>query len=69
MKNQTLEMLKERFWEEVIQEVEFYDEKGNSKIEDMSGKDFNQFEALCDQYAEGLKKRWNSEVKWGLANK
>lgn len=68
MKNNTLEKIKERYWEEVIQDVNFYDDEGNSKIEEMSGRDFNQFEALCDQYAEGLKSRWGNEAKWCLVH-
>lgn len=52
------------WWEEVIENVTFYDDFGNVKVEEISGKNLNQFEALCDQYAELLIKRWGNSVWW-----
>jgi hypothetical protein len=61
-----LEELKERYFEEVNENVLFYDNKGNQKIEEISGKDFNQFESLCDLLASDLGKRWSSKVDWRI---
>lgn len=52
------------WWQEVIEDVTFYDNKGNVKVEEISGRDLNQFESLCDLYAELLVKRWGTNVRW-----
>lgn len=43
-----LAKIKQEFWNEVNEEVLFISVSNNRKIEEISGKDFNQFESLCD---------------------
>lgn len=61
-----LEKLKERHWEEVYEKVIFTDVDGNEKIEEFSGKDFNQFESIVELYAGDLERKWGNEVSWKL---
>lgn len=61
-----LAKIKEEFWNEVNEEVLFISESGNKKIELINGKDFNQFESICNLYANDLAEKWNSRVFWML---